>query len=120
MSLWVLIWAYIMSNPWNTAVAVGAVTQFRSLGGVIGLAISTNALNGYVKPRLSSILSAKQLSGLLQYAGIIGTFPAELQGVVRATFGQGYDLQMKVMIGFGVAQVLLLPLMWEKQLRRMA
>ena len=109
-----------MPDLFRTAVAMGAVSQFRALGGVIGLAIATNALNGYVKPRLSNVLSADQLSGLLESVGTVQAFTPDLQSVVRATFGKGYDLQMKIMIGFGAAQVLTLPLLWEKQLRRVA
>ena len=102
------------------AVAMGAQTQFRALGGVIGLAIATNALNNYVKSRLSDSLTGEQLANLLRSVESVRLLPADLQDIVRSTFAEGYDLQMRIMIGFGAAQILMLGTMWEKKLRRVA
>ena len=99
---------------------MGAISQFRSFGGLVGLAVATNVLNSYVKSKLSGIITADQLEGLLQSIGIVYTFPPHLQNIVRSTFADGYNLQMKAMIGFAAAQILVLPLMWEKELRRLA
>ena len=99
---------------------MGAQTQFRALGGVIGLAIATNALNSYVKSRLSGSLTSEQLANLLQSIETVRLLPADLQDIIRSTFAEGYDLQMRIMIGFGAAQILMLAMMWEKKLRRVA
>ena len=99
---------------------MAAITQFRALGGVVGLAIAANVLNNHVRAVLSVVLSPAQLGALLQTSAAMGMLPEALQVVVRETFSDGYNLQMRVMIGFGAAQILSLILMWEKKLRRVA
>ena len=64
------------------AVAMGAITQIRALGGVIGLAIVTNVLNSYIKSQLSISLSKEQMALLLQSTAYIPTFPPELQALL--------------------------------------
>ncbi|KAH6675884.1 hypothetical protein B0J14DRAFT_587496, partial [Halenospora varia] len=99
---------------------MGAITQFRALGGVIGLAIATNAFNDYVQSELSHRLTPSDLKSLLQsVTTTIGLLPVEVQTIVRSTFASAYDLQMKIMIGFAVAQTLAVSLMWERKLRRL-
>ena len=99
---------------------MGAQAQFRAIGGVLGLAIATNALNSYVKSRLSVVLTVDQLANLLQSVQSVHLLPPEQQDLVRSTFAEGYDLQMRIMIGFGGAQIIALAIMWEKKLRRVA
>ena len=99
---------------------MGAVTQFRALGGVIGLAIASNVLNNHVQAKLSSVLTPQQLQRLLQNSMELGHFTKDMQSVVRGIYSDSYNLQMKVMIGFGAAQVLGLGLMWEGELRQLA
>lgn len=97
---------------------MAAVTQFRAIGGVVGLSIGTNVLNSHVKSIFGSILSAEQLSSLLESTEIIAKLPESLQAVVRSTFADGYNLQMRAMIAFSAGQILMLALMWEQKLRR--
>ncbi|PQE25650.1 efflux pump antibiotic resistance protein [Rutstroemia sp. NJR-2017a BBW] len=105
----------------DQANAMGAITQFRALGGVVGLSIATNVFNDYVRSKLSMFLTPAQLSTLLQsVTSGIDELPSTLQPTVRSTFGAAYDLQTKVMIGFAVAQALAVSIMWEKRLRRLA
>src|SRR3954468_5778423 len=100
---------------------MGAITQFRALGGVVGLSIATNVFNDYVRSKLSMFLTPEQLSALLQsVTSGIDELPSALQPTMRSTFGSAYDLQTKVMIGFAVAQALAVSIMWEKKLRRLA
>lgn len=94
------------------AVAMGAITQIRALGGVIGLAIVTNVLNSYIKSQLSISLSKEQMALLLQSTAYIPTFPPELQALVKDVYARAFNLQMKVVVGFAGAQVLALPLVW--------
>ncbi|KUJ10779.1 MFS general substrate transporter [Mollisia scopiformis] len=102
------------------AVGMGAVIQARPLGGAIGLAVTTTALNSYVKSKLSSILNPDDLSALLQSVQVIEVLPAELQAMTRPIFSEAYDLQMHIMIGFSAAQVLVAAAMWERKLTRVA
>lgn len=100
---------------------MGAITQYRALGGVVGLSIATNVFNDYVRSQLSRFLTPEQLSTLLQsVTSGINELPSGLQPTVRATFGAAYDLQTKVMIGLATAQVLAVSIMWEKKFRRLA
>ena len=91
---------------------MGAVVQFRIMGGAIGLAIATSVLNSYVKSHLSAEISSQQLSSVLQSANAIGILNSTIQPTVRAAFGAGYNLQMKLMIGFAAAQIPVSLLMW--------
>ena len=99
---------------------MGAITQFRAFGGVVGLAVATNALNSLINSRLSSVLTADQLASLLESVQTVATLPPSLQGTVRSAFADGYNLQMRIMIGFSAAQVLALALMLERNARRVA
>ncbi|KAL9106453.1 MAG: hypothetical protein Q9227_008541 [Pyrenula ochraceoflavens] len=104
----------------DQAAAMGAITQFRALGGVVGFAIATNAFNGYVRSNLRSELSTSQLTQLLQsVTTFIESLPPGIQKQVRSVFASAYDLQMKIMIGFAVAQAVAVLLMWEKKFRRL-
>lgn len=102
------------------AVALGSVTQFRVLGGTVGVVTATNLLNNHVKNSLSSILPSDQLSAVLQSTQIIGTLEANLQTQVRFVFAEGYTKGMGAMLGFAAAELLSILLMWEKSPRRVA
>ena len=97
---------------------MGASNQFRSLGGVIGLAVATNVLSSYVKSKLRSRLTPEQLDSLLQAFANTNSLPVELQKAIQVAYSDGYNLQMKILIGFGCAQILVLALMWERPMRR--
>ena len=97
---------------------MGAVIQARPLGGAVGLAITTAALNSYVKSKLSSILTPSELSTLLQSVQIIETLPVDQQDLIRSAFSHAYNLQMQIVIGFSAIQVLVAVAMWEKNFTR--
>lgn len=102
------------------ATAMGGVIQARPLGGAIGLAVTTTALNSYVKSKLSGILDPAQLSAILQSVQVVEILPTDLQASTRSVFSKAYDLQMQIMIGFSAAQVLVALAMWERKLTRVA
>ena len=108
------------SSLTDPAVALGALTQFRALGGVIGLAIATNVLNNHLTSRLQGALSPEELANLLQSAATIAQLPPVLETLVRETFREGFNLQMRIMTGFGAAQILAMAVMWEKKPRKIA
>lgn len=99
------------------AVATAAVIQFRLMGGAIGLAIVTTVFNGLVRPKLEHILSFAQLEDLLQSTAVIESFQPELQSRVRNIFAEGFNVQMRIMIGFGAAQIPAALLLWRKKLK---
>ena len=97
---------------------IGALTQFRILGGSIGLAVCTNILNNKIRSA-SGILSPQQVQGLLQSAQAINTLTPDLQVAVRQLFANGYNEEMQVLIAFSGAALLATLMMWERQPRRM-
>lgn len=101
----------------GTAVATAAVIQFRLMGGAIGLAIVTTVFNGVVRPRLEHILSFAQLGDLLQSTAVIENLQPELQSRVRSIFAEGFNVQMRIMIGFGASQIPAALLLWQKKLK---
>ena len=89
--------------------------QFRTIGGTIGLATATGALNSYVKSHLAQILSSDQISALLRTTDAFAALPPELEDSVRKIFAHGYNLQLQIMIGFAAAQLPVSLLMWRKE-----
>ena len=98
-----------------TAVALGAITQFRIMGGVIGLAIVTAAYKGYVLSHLSQFVTPQERDSLLQSTKALLTLSPEVQDHVRAIFAAGYNLQFRILIAFAAAQIPSSLLMWQKK-----
>ena len=97
---------------------MGAVPQFRALGGAVGIAICTNVLNNMVTSGLQSVLDPEQLSDLLKTAQTLETLPPAVQRIVREIYGEGYNRQLQIMTAFSAASMLATLMMWEKRLRR--
>ncbi|KAM3069259.1 hypothetical protein ACMFMG_010770 [Clarireedia jacksonii] len=99
-----------------TPFTVGAkdLVQFRLTGQAIGLAIATGVLNSDLSSKLSTLLTTSQLQALLRDISIVDTFPQNLQESVGEIFGKAYNLNIKVMIGFAVAQFLAAGLLWRR------
>lgn len=98
-----------------SAVAVGAVAQFRIMGAAIGLGIVTSVLNNFVSSRLSHFLSPSEVGNLLQTSAAISQFNPEQQSMIRSVFAEGYNLQMRILIGFAAAQLPASLVMWQKK-----
>ena len=98
----------------DVSVAGGALFQFRTFGGVVGLATAMAVMNNYTSDHLSEVLTPAQNAALQQSASAIHLFPPGIQQDIRSTFAQGYNLQMKMMIGFSAAQILAVGLLWRK------
>ncbi|KAL2871601.1 major facilitator superfamily domain-containing protein [Aspergillus lucknowensis] len=91
-------------EPRDLATATGAMIQFRQMGSTIGLSIGSSLLNSYLKSHLAPpVLSAAQLSALLENIRVIFTFPPELQRVTRDAFAAAFELQLKVVVGLAAA-----------------
>jgi len=99
------------------AVALGGVTQFRVLGGAVGVSVATNLLNNHVNIALSSIFTRDQVAIILHSTDSIARFDAQLQSSVRMIFAAGYKLQLGAVLGFTAAQFLGILLMWERRPR---
>lgn len=84
------------------------------MGTAISLGIVFSVLNNFAASRLSHIFSPSKASTILQTSAAISQF-SEQQIIIRSIFAEGYILQMRIVIGFGVAQLPASLLMWQKQ-----
>ncbi|KAI0015069.1 MFS general substrate transporter [Xylariomycetidae sp. FL0641] len=99
----------------DKAVAMGSITQFRLMGGAIGLAIITTAFNNLVSNRLGGLVANDQLEALLHSPDTISLFPGSTQEAIRTTFSDGYGLQMAILSGLAAGQIPAAFLMWKRQ-----
>ncbi|KAI1775503.1 hypothetical protein F4818DRAFT_51465 [Hypoxylon cercidicola] len=103
-----------------TAVAMGAITQIRVLGGTIGLAISSTVLNNHLASNLPFLLNPsdiRQISNSVQY---VNTLPDVTRDAVRQVFADGFNAQLRVMMYFSVVVFVLSLILWERRLRSAA
>ncbi|GKZ81183.1 hypothetical protein AnigIFM56816_005695 [Aspergillus niger] len=99
----------------DNAVAMGAITQFRVMGGCIGISVLTAVANGYLQSHLQQWLTPTEMQLVLHSAESLSTLPASAQSLVRGTFSASYNLQMKILAGFAGGQVLASVLMWQRE-----
>lgn len=85
---------------------MGALYQFRALGGAVGLAAVAGVTNAYIRSHLTKQVSEDTLNAILKNASSISTLPERLQNEVRSLFSVAYNTQMKIVIGFSAAQFL--------------
>ncbi|TGO48513.1 hypothetical protein BCON_0238g00030 [Botryotinia convoluta] len=98
----------------DLAVGVAVMTQFRVLGGTLGLSIVTSVMNRTIRKELLLLLTPIEAEMVLRSIDTIKELPLRLGDAVRSIFGRGYNLQMKLMIGFAIAQLPATALMWTK------
>ena len=92
---------------------MSAIVQMRTMGGLCGLAIVTTAMNSYVKAHLAQHLSSAEIGTLLESANGLETLQPETVAVAKSIFAQGYDLQMRITVGFSAAQLPVTLMMWK-------
>lgn len=97
---------------------MGAITQIRVLGGIIGLAICTAVQNEHVRHGLTLVLSPQQITGVLQSVSSISNLDASAEKAVRRVFAEGYNQQMRIMTYFSAVVFLVSLLTWERRPRR--
>ncbi|KAL4936753.1 hypothetical protein BDV06DRAFT_216420 [Aspergillus oleicola] len=113
ISLLILMTPFTVEQRDN-AVAMGAVAQFRVMGGCMGIAIATAVANEYLQSNLSLFLGAGEVNAILRSAEMLSTLPLADQSLVRGVYSASYNLQMKILAGFAGGQVLTSLLMWQK------
>ena len=76
---------------------MGAITQIRILGGVIGVGIGEVILSTKVWSSLGDILTAEQVELLLQSTSNIAKFSDEQAAAIRLSYGEAFNLQFRIM-----------------------
>lgn len=94
--------------------ATSGIVQFRLIGGVIGLAIVTTVLNGYVRSHLAQFLSQDEISELLRNTGTFHNAQGTSADTIQSILAAAFNLQMRVVIGISAAQIPATLLLWRK------
>ena len=89
----------------HPAVTMGAITQVRVLGGIIGLAIAQAILTRSLDSKLGSFLSTQQIATLLDSTESIFDFPAAQAKRTRQVYGDAFNLQMRIVTFIAAASV---------------
>lgn len=82
---------------------MGAITQIRVLGGVIGIAIAQAILSNHIKSSLREVLGPQQLDALLHSTDELKNMTASQVRATRETYGQGFKLQTRAMLYIAIA-----------------
>lgn len=98
----------------DQSAAVGIGIQFRTLGGVLGVAASAAILNHYLQSRLSATLLPSQLAELSKTTESIALLSPDVQNQVRTVYAIAYNMQMRLAGAFSVAQLLAVGMMWKR------
>ncbi len=93
---------------------MGALNQFRQLGGAIGLGILTSVLDHRLQSALALVLSREQFDAIYTAPEAIESLPPDLRAAVSSAFAGGYNLQMRILTGICAAQLLTLIVMWKR------
>ncbi|KAI0544897.1 putative multidrug resistance protein fnx1 [Xylaria curta] len=98
----------------DLAVATAVGIQCRIFGSAIVISITTAVGNGWVKNIIRDVVTTPQLRDIFRSTAYISTLPESAQYVVRSAFVEGFNLQMRIVLGFAVASVFSIFLMWQK------
>jgi hypothetical protein len=85
------------------------------MGAAVGVSIVTCVLNSHVRSALSPLMSSEQLHAVMENPRSAAQLPAAIAEATRLAFAEGYNLQMRVLMGFAIAQLPAALLMWQKE-----
>jgi hypothetical protein len=110
------------NHPLTTCLATStsAVVQFRMLGGALILAVITAVMNNEVKHTLLQFLSHKDLQDIFRTTEAIQGLIEPARTMVKETFLKGYNMQLRILIGFAAMEIPATLLMWQKEQVRIA
>ncbi|KAL9594715.1 MAG: hypothetical protein Q9219_006879 [cf. Caloplaca sp. 3 TL-2023] len=89
----------------DLAVTMGAITQTRVLGGVVGIAIAQVVLSSAIRTDLPAILTQPQIDALLQSAASIAELAPEQIGQVQKVYGDAYNAQTRLVMYFAIGSL---------------
>ena len=84
---------------------MGAITQVRVLGGIIGLAIAQAILTRSLESKLGSFLSSQQIATLLDSTESISDLSPPQAKKTRQVYGDAFNLQMRIVTFIAAASV---------------
>jgi hypothetical protein len=96
------------------AVSLGAVTQMRQLGGVIGLAVTQAILNGDFRSQLANFLSTEELKAVMLSTENIKKLSAAHRAMTCRAYGSSANTQMRVVTAFASVAILTSIFAWQK------
>ncbi|KAF2972342.1 hypothetical protein GQX73_g1251 [Xylaria multiplex] len=102
----------LINEKRDSAVGLGAGSQFRFIGSSIVLSVSTSVFNTYVKPQLNSQLGISDPDALTQ---LLPTFAPSVQDAIRHVLATGYSRQIIVLAVSAGLQIPATLLMWKKK-----
>jgi hypothetical protein len=97
-----------------SAVSLGAVTQMRQLGGVIGLAVTQAILNGDFRSQLTKFLSTEELKAVMLSTENIKKLSAAHKDLTCRAYGGSANMQMRVVTAFAGAAILTSIFAWQR------
>ena len=98
---------------------MGTITQIHLLGSAIGLAVATNEFNNRLEMRLSAFLTSQQVKNLLESTDYMASLTDSLQHQAKRVYSDAYNLELKIMVAFACAALIVLLMLIEKKPRRL-
>lgn len=100
------------------AVTQGALTQMRSLGGSIGLAVCVIVFNQDIRasPVLARELSPEQIAALFKSPLILSTFPPYQQRLVAGVYASAFTEEMRVATYIAAACLAVSMCTWQRHI----
>ncbi|KAI4847253.1 MFS general substrate transporter [Aureobasidium sp. EXF-8845] len=98
----------------DNTVSLGAVTQMRQLGGVIGLAVTQAILNGDFRSQLADFLSTEELKAVMLSTENIKKLSAAHRAMTCRAYGSSANTQMRVVTAFAGVAILTSIFAWQK------
>lgn len=101
---------------------MGAITQVRVLGGVVGIAIAQVVLSSSTRSDLPSILSPEQIQHIIAEPSSISSSVLQPEQVlaVRKVFGDAFNQQTRMVMYFACASLVVSLFAFRRELRSFA
>ncbi|ORY12828.1 putative multidrug resistance protein fnx1 [Clohesyomyces aquaticus] len=99
----------------DLATSTSGAVQFRLLGGAIAVAIVTAVMNNDVRRTLLPIIGPEDLAQILRTTETIEELKEPLRTIVRDVFLKGYNMQLRIIVGFAAAGIPATLLMWQQK-----
>ena len=90
-------------EPREMSVTMSAITQARTMGGIVGLAVAQVVLFRKLLIDLAERLTEQETRGFLDKADMLQTLPADAQILVRHVYSQAFSKQTRTIMYFAMA-----------------